>query len=237
MSATGRLGHYGVWQLRDYMLGAGGATLAVGALVVLMGRGANLMVQGQSQPVSTTLIGAVCFLGPIFAASGLVAEDRVRGYYRFLFAKPVSPVLFYAQAFALRGVAFLAIVGVLAATSGLLFSVGGCVCYAALCYVGIGGIALVFSTAWRHAWLATLACAVAANIASGLAQSPAGWRPLWVTLHYVLPPFQVTSRLASSLVSGDGLPYPFGLTAWFVGYGLAAIAAALIVIRRQEWPV
>jgi hypothetical protein len=237
MSATARLGRYGLWQVRDYMLGAGGATLVVGALAVLVGRGTSLMVQGQAQPVSTTLIGWLCYLGPIFAVSALVAEDRVRGYYRFLFAKPVSPVMFYAQSFALRGLAFLAIVGVLAVASGLISSVGGCLCYAAVCYVGIGGIALVFSTMGRHAWLATLGCGAAATVATGLAASPTAWRPLWVALHYVLPPFQVTSQVASSLVSGDRLPYPFGLTAWLVGYGLAAIAAALLVIRGQEWPV
>jgi hypothetical protein len=229
---TARLGRYAVWQLYDYVRGTGGATIVLSGLAITM-----LTVfdtwRSSHTPASVAeavgLLGVLRFLGPIFACSGLVADDRSKGYYRFLLAKPVSAVRFYGQAFLLRGAAFLGITAAAWAVCAFLLGAGpfvGTMCYAGLCYLTVGGVTLLLSTISRHAWLAALMLGGAARIVSGFASKPSNWRVLWVALHAVLPPFHLVSSLNSP-----------GAIAWFAGYGVLAIAAALTVIRRREWPL
>jgi hypothetical protein len=252
MSATvrARLGRYGVWQLRDYFLGAGGATLVVSVVVIALlsqtsfgtisTNGHQSSGQDAVRSVTGVLLIALGVLGSTFANSGLVADDRARGYYRFALAKPVSPVRLYGQAFLVRGVGFLciaAIAWVACAWRLLPGSFFGTLGYMVVAYVTVGGVTLLLSTMFRHAWLGTLILWVAAAIFSAAATTPGGLRVLWLPVHFVLPPLQLTSRLASMLVSGDAMPTPVGDLVWYVGYGVLAILAALTVIRGREWPL
>jgi hypothetical protein len=229
---TARLGRYAVWQLYDYARGVGGATVVLSGLAITMltlGETWRMSHTPASEATALGLLGVLRFLGPIFACSGLVSDDRSKGYYRFLLAKPVSPVRFYGQAFLLRGAAFLGITAAVWAVCALLLGAGpfvGTMCSAALCYLTVGGVTFLLSTVSRHAWLATLLLGGAAGIVSGFASKPSNWRALWVALHAVLPPFHLVSSLNSP-----------GAIAWFAGYGALAIAAALTVIRGREWPL
>jgi hypothetical protein len=149
-------------------------------------------------------------------------------------------VRFYAQAFLLRGVALLGITAVVWLLCTLLFATGsfvGTMCAVALCYLTVGGVTLLLSTMTRHAWLATLLLGAAAGITSGLTHSRWGWRPLFLLLQGILPPLHLAGSLISGLVARGPVPRLALLVAWFAGYGVLAIAAALAVIRRREWPL
>ena len=63
----------------------------------------------QHLPPLDWLVHLVALVGSIFATSGLVSDDRSRNYYRFLFAKPLDPIRYYAQAFVLRGLVIILI--------------------------------------------------------------------------------------------------------------------------------
>ncbi|HWZ58567.1 MAG TPA: hypothetical protein VNW46_06270 [Gemmatimonadaceae bacterium] len=240
---TARLGRYAVWQLYDYGRGVGGATVVLSGLAITMLTMTSLWGLAHTpiaQGATSALLGVLGFLGPIFACSGLVSEDRSKGYYRFLLAKPVSPVRFYAQAFLLRGAAFLGITAAVWAACALLLGTGsfiGTMAYAALCYLTVGGVTLLNSTLGRHAWLATLLLGGAAGIVTGFTRTTSMWRPLWLALHAVLPPFHLTSVLSQALMRGGDVLNTAGVIAWFAGYGLLAVAAALTVIRGREWPL
>jgi hypothetical protein len=240
---TARLGRYGVWQLRDYFRGVGGATLVLSGLAIVMLTLADLPGSRHgpaAQASVSALLGVLGFVGPIFAASGLVADDRGKGYYRFLLAKPVSPVRFYAQAFALRGAAFLGITAAVWCAGAILFGAGsfiGTMSYAALCFLMIGGVSFLLSTLTRHAWLGTLLLAGVASIASSYPKSTGGWRLVLHALYAVLPPFHQATSLAGAFMEAVGAPHLIGTIAWFGGYGVLAIAAALTVIRGREWPL
>jgi hypothetical protein len=239
---TARLGRYAIWQLRDYALGVGGATLLLSGMAIVVltmssigdsGGGAA----GLQRNVTTGVIGILSFLGPIFAASGLVADDRSKGYYRFTLAKPVSPVRLYGQAFLLRGATLLGIAAIVWLLSTVLLSTGpflGTMAYVALCYLTVGGVTLLLSTVTRHAWIATLFLGAASAITRGLAGVPHTW---WIVkaLHAVLPPLDLVGAIGARLMNGSFLAP--GMILWFAGYGVLAIAGALTVIRRREWPL
>jgi hypothetical protein len=240
---TARLGPYAIWQARDYLRGAGGATVVLSGLAIVMLTTVALPGGPHSpaeQAATTTLLGIMAFLGPIFACSGLVSDDRSRGYYRFLLAKPVNPVRFYAQAFLVRGAVFLGITAAAWTICAALVGAGsfvGSMSYAALCFLTVGGLTLLLSSMSKHAWLATLVLSAAAGLASQLTRVRTAWHPLFMALHAVLPPVHLLSGLAGRLMLGDFMANLVGSLAWFAGYGLVALAAALTVIRGREWPL
>jgi ABC-type transport system involved in multi-copper enzyme maturation permease subunit len=237
-----RLGRYALWQLRDYAFGAGGASLALSALAaaVLSGVRFGNDHHSASVGVASFLLSAFGFLGPIFATSGLVADDRSKGYYRFALAKPVRAVALYAQAFAVRGVAFVGMGLILWALAALLIGpipLGGTVALLAMCYVTIGGMTFLLSTRFRNAWLGSLVLGAASAMAAAGIDTVGA--PLWVkAVHALLPPYFLVADLSRVLLWGfDGKRYLAQAIAWFVGYGALALGTALVVIRRREWPL
>src|SRR5437868_14594225 len=88
--------------------------------------------------------------------NGIVSTDRKNGYYRFIFAKPIDPIVYYAEVFAVYMVGVLAAMLIL---SGLLrmlfpaFSILNFLLYAPLIYIAMGGIGFFLSVATRFAWL------------------------------------------------------------------------------------
>src|SRR5688500_12094939 len=130
-SATGtraRLGRYAVWHLRDYLRDKGIATLITLALVgyltqipIMRAREAGFSGDMITQVADQAFVSALKFLGfvgVLFATNGIVADDRRHGYFRLLFAKPVSVVAYYAQKWVIYGAGFLVVCGVLLAIHG-----------------------------------------------------------------------------------------------------------------------
>jgi hypothetical protein len=236
-----RVGRYAEWQLRDYILGAGGITIVFVALLIWAGSRTTTISEGAvTHPSLDWLVNVVSLLGSIFATSNLISEDRSRGYYRFLFAKPLNPIRFYGQAFVLRGLVIVALAVCVAGMSTVIgrpVSLLGAAAFAALSYLLVGGVTVCQSTVWRFAWVGSLVLYVVSAPIAGLASADArlapGWRIFWQVVHVLLPPFSQLSRslLASAPYWGDVL----GSIAWCIGYGILALVATVLVIRGFEW--
>jgi len=243
--ARARLGAYARWQLRDFILGPGGITIGIVLLQIWIASRTQIIQSGTGPPRPPSLdwlVQLVGLLGSIYATSSLVSEDRARGYYRFLFAKPVGPVRYYAQAFVLRGLVLLvlaALISGLGAWIGRPVPLFGAVAYTAVMYVFAGGVTACQSTVWRFAWVGSLILYLASiPVAQAAApDSPIGpvARSLWRVVHVILPPFTQQTFLEGMLASAPNWGDIAGSIAWCVGYGLIALMAGAFVIRGLEW--
>src|SRR5688500_13006838 len=70
----------------------------------------------------TLLAGSLVSIAVLIALNGIISTDRKMGYYRFMFAKPVSPVRYYGQLFVVHLVGLLSGMVLLA---GVFFFVAG----------------------------------------------------------------------------------------------------------------
>ncbi|HYD54425.1 MAG TPA: hypothetical protein VEA99_17440 [Gemmatimonadaceae bacterium] len=124
-----RLGAYAWWQLRDYLFEKGIGTLLVmlfaGSIGYIGAKGmTRFSPDSLRAPLSAAfseLYGQLVLLGVLFATNGIVSDDRKNGYYRFLFAKPVSVPRFYVQKFLVHLCGFLLVSAVLVLAFNLAF--------------------------------------------------------------------------------------------------------------------
>jgi ABC-type transport system involved in multi-copper enzyme maturation permease subunit len=191
------------------------------------------LADDRSSPVwvlSLQVSSAIVSVAVLIALNGIVSNDRKTGYYRFLFSKPVNPVLYYTQLF------FVHMVGVLASMlllSGLLhtvlpsFSVLNFLLYTALIYVAMGGIGFFLSVATRYDWLTLAAVWLGARILRTIYGQRPDWRSKVVEL---LPPVHRLDEVANSLI-GSGTA-PANDVLWLIGYGALFFAFGLVILRR-----
>jgi hypothetical protein len=242
-----RMIEYMTWMLRDYATNQGPSTgiviLLLGFLTVLpvMQGAATAGVRPQlgaiPLDVATRLMHAVIpplvFIGTFFATNGIVANDRKLGYYRFLFAKPVSPPVYYAATFAAYGAGLLALtlvlMGVWAATVRPMFPVEllGVVL---LMYMAYGGLGFLLSAAWRFDWISLVTVLVVANVGWTVWGNAEGLRH-WIL--YLLPPVHRATDVYALVARESGRAAPWSSIAWLGGYGLACFALGMVVIRRR----
>lgn len=238
-----RWGRYAVWQLRDYArtVGLPGLVLAAAAVALLADSTPDRFTSHNTRAfaVSEFLVG-VGFLGSVFSVTGLVSSDRTRGWYRFMFAKPVSVLRYYSQAFALRGVGLLGIVTIAWALCAIFVepvSLLRALDATLLQFTLLGGVTLLLSTMIRLEWLAVLVISVISPILGEFARGLNA--PRWARLlHWVLPPVGDMATLALGSLGGFGgwLAHSLVPTVlWVVGYGAAAFVAALAILERREW--
>ena len=262
-----RTGAYALWQLRDYLKDRGVSTIIVAILTGYLSFESvvkELPFPRVADPVSADLIarfgsapavhaarmgqfnyallssslGALVFVGALFAMNGIVANDRKMGFYRFLFAKPVTPTRYYGQAFIVHWLGFLAVMLLLAALYGLVVwpvVTGALVVVLALMFLAYAGIAFLLSAAARWDWLSL----VAASLVSVLLwqRFGASTHPL-ATLLFLLPPLHRVNEIFASVPGAPGaaapseIPWP--LLAWLAGYGAACFVAGLVVLRYRR---
>ena len=105
---SGSLAKYSLWQFRDFVLERGIAIVLIGFLwgyVMFepLRRAMGAQWTGdQTSPVwaiALQVSSAVVSLSVLIAVNGIISNDKKTGYYRFLFSKPVNPVVYYAQLF------------------------------------------------------------------------------------------------------------------------------------------
>lgn len=253
-----RLGAYAPWQLRDYLMDRGAPTALVSALFGYLGLGTILsmvsvrvahlspgevaqrggaeaaraaIVHELSATFLDNFLGVVVFLGALFAMNGIVANDRKQGFYRFLFAKPMSPMRYYGQAFVVHWAGFALVVALLAAVYSLLVTpvsplVVGVLLLMFLCYAGV---AFALSAAARWDWLSLVTFTVFATYAW---QRWGASRHAAATLLYLLPPLDRTGRVYTALARGTEVPWT--LVAWLAGYGAACWVIGLLVLRVRR---
>lgn len=251
---SGNLRRYARWQWRDFWRNRGGwlslgALLGVWLLVYLAWHGGRTDVaygpvgSGPMLAENIRNMAHVFFtfggaLAALLGVGGLVSRERERGLQRFLFAKPLRPVRYYLQAFAINSVgALLVLLGAVllaAALVGAAVPVGTVLGVAVGAYVLTAGVTFLVSTLVRFdaplaaAWLlAGFPVVVAAE------NHVPGARALsW------LFPQGPAVALIKDLVAVRGVKDVVFLGALAiliaVVYGLLAFAGGVAVLRRRS---
>jgi hypothetical protein len=254
-----RLGSYALWQARDYLMDRGIPTLIVSVLfgyltvapmVANVRRGIENMPQRLiakygsielarvallkdiNEPFLRTFLGVIVFLGALLAMNGVIANDRNKGYYRFLFAKPVSPLRYYGQAFVVHWAGFLAISVLLALLYGQLVSPllsGPLLAGMATMFLLYGGIVFALSAAFRRDWLLlVLITALSTYLWDRFGESES----ILSKLLYLLPPLNRTTEIYYAVASHSAVNWR--LLSWFGAYGAACVVAGLLVIHTRR---
>jgi len=236
--SSGRLAKYSVWQFRDFVLERGIGIVIIGFLwgyVMFEPLRRTMGAQwtgDQTSPVwgiALQVAAAVASLSVLIAMNGIVSTDRKNGYYRFLFSKPVNPVVYYAQLFVVYGIGLLTAMAVLSSLFHLIFpafSIVNFLLYAAVIYVAMGGIGFFLSVATRYDWLSLAAIWLGSRILRGVYGPKHDWRSKAVEL---LPPVHRLDEVANSLI-GRGTANTTEVV-WLVGYGLFFFVLGLVIIR------
>jgi hypothetical protein len=262
-----RVGGYALWQLRDYFKDRGLPTLIVALLSGYLGLSPIIeRMPRRADPVPPMLLarfgsaeavyaarmmdfnhaflrgilGTLVFLGALFAMNGIVANDRKQGFYRFLFAKPMTPARYYGQAFFVHWAGFVAVMIVLGLVHGVLIwpvLSRPLLIVIALMFVAYAGIAFLLSAAARWDWMSLVAVTVAATFLWG--RYGESTHPL-ARLLYLLPPLHRADDVYASVsgvpmyASGAPTVIPWSILAWLAGYGAACFAAGLVVLRYRR---
>jgi hypothetical protein len=240
-----RLSEYTPWIFRDYITNQGPSTVIVVLLVgflsllpVLKGAMGAPVKMGEvpretAQRLLEAMLPPLAFLGTFFATNGIIANDRKLGYYRFLFAKPVSPPAYYGLTFGVYGVGLLVIsivlMGVWALAVRPMFPVEIFVIIP-LMYVAYGGIGFLLSAAWRFDWISLVTVLLIANVGWAVWGETEGLRH-WVL--YLLPPVHRASDIYRLRLDGSQGAIPWSSIAWLSGYGLGCFVLGMIVIRKR----
>ncbi|HEY8175514.1 MAG TPA: hypothetical protein VIF32_07475 [Gemmatimonadaceae bacterium] len=237
-----KLADYVPWIARDYLTNQGPSTAIIIVLLALfeaqmfhVGTGTRLadMPLDIAARLLRGLVSVLAFLGTFFATNGIVSNDRKAGYYRFLFAKPVSPPWYYATVFGVYGIGLLTVVlvllGVWAIAVRPLFplEIFGAVL---VLYLAYGGIGFLLSAAWRFDWLSLVTVLLVARLLWTLWGNATGIRH-W--LLYLLPPIHRADNVADIVMRGAQTPVPWSLIAWLGGYGLVCFVLGLVVLRKR----
>ena len=265
--STARTGAYALWQLRDYLKDRGVSTIIVGLLTGYLSFESvvrELPFPRAGDPVSPTLLarfgsaaavyafrmdqfnyallsstlGALVFVGALFAMNGIVANDRKMGFYRFLFSKPVTPTRYYGQAFLVHWAGFVVVMLLLTGAYGLVIwpvVTRALVVVLALMFLAYAGIAFLLSAAARWDWLSLVAVSLVSVVL---------WQRFGASAHpvakllYLLPPLHRVNEIFASVPGAPGsaapLATPWALLAWLAGYGVVCYLAGLVVLRYRR---
>lgn len=236
MSRVASLARYSLWQFRDFAVDRGLSILIIGflwgyALIEPIRRTVG-SAGGSASPlwlVAIQVSSAVVSVAVLVALNGIVSADRKAGYYRFLFSKPVNPVLFYAQLFFVYGVGVIVAMLLLSSLLHKLlptFSIPHFLVYTALVYIAMGGIGFFLSVATRYDWLSLAAVWLGARVLRGIYGAGNDWRSKLVQL---LPPVHRLDDVANSLI-GTGSAHMADVM-WLFGYGALFFALGLAALR------
>jgi hypothetical protein len=239
MNRAAGLARYSLWQFRDFALERGVAILIIGGLwgyVVIEPMRRALGQQLPGGPQGTTVFAialqvssALVSLSVLIALNGIVSTDRKLGYYRFLFSKPVNPVLFYGQLFFVYMAGVLVSMLVLSSLLHMIiptFNVLHFLLYTALIYVAMGGIGFFVSVATRFDWLTLAAVWLGSRALRGVYGPKHDWRSKAVEL---LPPVHKLDEVANSMIA-TGSAHATDVL-WLLGYGALFFVLGLVALR------
>ncbi len=231
---------YARYMLGDYLLR--GAALPTAMVVVLAGM--PILTFGTfstardvdfAQRIFTSVVTLFLPFGAFVAATGTASMDRWHGYTRFVFAKPVNVLAYYLQAYCIRGVAFVALFGLLTWAFGALTMpqpVLGAMAAAALTFVLVGGMGFLFGALFRFDGIVLAVVYAAALMLQDLARAPGAPVPEWARLlARVLPPVVSLDDLRNHLYAGDtlaGAPLSY-----VIAYGGGAFVLGLVALRYR----
>ena len=244
-----RMAAYGGYQLRDYLVGRGTLTIVTtclaawayvtsnGITLAAFDPSAGIEGRDQAHRAFTAVLSIFAIIAGVFAAQGLIARDRRRGYYQLWFSRAVSPLRYYVQGFALSGLGAILLGSGVAEVYAIAvhpISVPGAAACVALAWFTIGGLAFALS---RVTWLHTpiVAVLVGADIAlhqfAPTLRSTVAGTALVDFGQYLLPPAHVIAALSDPLVQGT-LVDPRALI-WPVAFGAVCLTIAILQLRRR----
>lgn len=228
---------YAPWQLWDFALDRGVALLFIGGLMglsVLWPGYLALRTQMPPELVAGKLLEVAVAqqisILAVVAASGIVANDRTGGYYRFLFSKPVRMPAYYALQFLITLVGLVLVTLLLLAAFWIFFgwvSPRVPLVMTVVTYLALGGTIFFFSTFTRLDW-GMLVILWGASALSRMAAAGSEW---YDVARWVLPPAHQLDKLRAALFAGTAIDVAG--TAWLVGYGLLFFLAGLVVLQRK----
>lgn len=246
--ADGNLRRYARWQWRDFWRRRGG-WLALGALLGVWlltylawhGGGPNGM-RGPMPAEGVRAVAHVFFtfggaLAALLGVGGIVSRERERGLQRFMFAKPVRPLRYYLQGFALNSLGALLVVAGAVLLAALLL--GSLIPVGTVLGVAVGAYLLTAGVTFLASTLIRLDAPVAAVwLLAGfpvLAASENHWAVARILVWLFPQGFAAALVKAAGLTSGPGDFVRFGAIVVLVGvlYGLLAFAGGVAVLRRR----
>jgi hypothetical protein len=236
VSRANSLARYALWQFRDFVFERGVAILIIsflwGYALIAPLRGAMGSQMSRASPIWPLMLqgaSTLVSLSVLIALNGIISSDRKLGYYRFLFSKPVNPVLYYAQAF------FVGLIGLVLSMLVLsslmhtilpIFSIVNFLLYVALIYIAMGGIGFFVSAATRFDWVSLAVVWLGSRILRSLYGPKGDWRSKAVEL---LPPVHKLDEVANSLIGTGTAPATDVL--WLLGYGALFFVLGLALLR------
>lgn len=237
----GRLARYSLWQFRDFAIDKGIAIVIIGTMLGYLAVEPIRRAFGpswQTNPqfplamIVTSIAVPVISLAVFIAMNGIVSNDRRMGYYRFLFSKPVTPFLYYAQAFVVHLIGVLAAMGVLMLLFNSMvgaFPASRILAYALVVYLAMGGIGFLISAATRFDWVVLAGIWVGSRLLRAVYGDRPGIRGKLVEL---LPPVHRVDGVTDALLAGRTAP-TYDLL-WLVGYGMLCFVVGILVIRYRS---
>lgn len=166
----------------------------------------------------------------LVATFGIVGGDQRQAFYRFLFAKPVSPVAYYALAFCAAGVTFvlvnLLMLGIVALFVTPFWN-GAALLDAVVEFVLVGALVFALSRFTRLDWLLAL---FVMGIASFLrSRFPPHASALGAVLNVVFPPTGTETYFPG------GTHPAWGALAWALGYAAVMLGLGLAAVRFMSF--
>ncbi|HWL39675.1 MAG TPA: hypothetical protein VNO75_05500 [Gemmatimonadaceae bacterium] len=232
-----RLARYSVWQFRDFVMEKGIAIVLIGIclgylqlLPLRLAGGPQMDPEAKARFV-TSMASNFLTIFVLITLNGMISTDRKQGYYRFMFAKPLSPVSYYGQLFVVNLAGYLAAVLVLCGAFVLAagsFDVWNLVLYATLIYVAMGGIGFLISAISRFDVMTLAIVWLGSRLLRAIFADEGDWRS---TAVQVLPPVHKIDGVASTLISFGTAPLMDVL--WLVGYGTLFLGLGLVVLKYR----
>lgn len=239
--SRGRLWSYMAWQARDFVTERGAPLIIVAFLMIsplivglrrMRATATSPRADVSANQAIVELLGTFALIAVMIGINGIVSNDRVRGYYRFLFAKPVSIPRYYAQAYAVNGLglaaATLAVLGAIYAFGYPVFS-ARVLLMVGLFYVSLGGLGFLYSTVARFDWVLMGATLGLAHVLRGLYPAYSGRAGRVIDV--ILPPFHRLSDVGKELARGD-TPDTTSLL-WLLAWGISGFVIGLLILRRR----
>ena len=239
--SSGRLARYAGWQLRDFLMDRGIPVLLIGVLLgytaiepmrVGLGPGWNHNPAFPLTALLGTIVSPVITLAVFISLNGMISNDRKMGYFRFVFAKPLRPMEYYAQLFAMHFVGMLFTIILLTSLFRLLVGpvpFASVALYTLIVYIAMGGIGFFVSASTRYDWLVLAAIWVGSRILRNVYQGAPDFRS---KLIQVLPPVHKIDGVATNLLAGRPADQTDML--WLVAYGAVFFVLGLIVVNRRS---
>jgi hypothetical protein len=218
------------WMIRDLALGPGAVVVAVLVLSwLIMGRIDPPPAVSSGPGMVAGALGQLSLPLLLYCSAAIVSNDRVHGYYRSFFSRPLSPPWYYFTRWLLGGIVFVLIGPAL--TLGLVLAIGTfplsgeLMIQLALSYFLLGGLILFFSTFMRYDWLFGVLVLVMQGVLFALHRNGVNLPAIWDFVLTILPPIYQAS-LNSPLPTGPALTH-------ILLYGGGLVVAALVLLRLR----